>query len=77
MLLIKVNNVVFNLKKEEYENKCRKMYFMDPGCSEKKMHFNIMMHKDGNKISVITNFNSKPEYCSVGLCVWVKEVCNC
>jgi hypothetical protein len=28
-----------------------------------------MMHKDGNKISVITNFNSKPEYGSVGDCV--------
>ena len=38
-----------------------------------RIHFRIMMHKDGNKISVITNFNSKQEYYSVGDCVWVKK----
>ena len=64
---MKVNRVVFQFKKEEYENKCREVCFMDPGCN----------NKDGNKISVITNLNSKPEYCSVGLYIWVKEDCNC
>ena len=44
----------------------------DAGCNN-KIHFHIMMYKDGNKLSVITNFNPKPEYCSVGDYVWVKK----
>ena len=37
---------------------------MDPGCNN-KIHFNIMMHRNGNKMRVI-NFNPKPENFSVG-----------
>jgi len=45
---------------------------MDAGHNN-KIHFHIMMHRDGNKTNVITNLNSKPEYCGVGDYVWVKK----
>jgi len=48
-------------KKEKNANKCRENCSMEPGCNN-RIHFHIIMHKDGNKISVITYFNSKPEY---------------
>lgn len=74
MLFMKVNHVItqFKKEKEKYTNKYRKTCSVDPGCNN-KIHFHIVMHKNGNKISVITCFNSKPEYYSVGDFVWVKK----
>lgn len=73
MLFMKINNVIIQFEKRKiYTNKYRKRCSMDAGCNN-RMHFHIMMHKDGNKISVITYCNSKPEYYSVGDYVWVKK----
>jgi len=73
MLSMKINNVIIQFKKlKKYRNKYRKSCSMDAGHNN-KIHFHIMMHRDGNKTNVITNLNSKPEYCGVGDYVWVKK----